>query len=85
MESFTYIIKCEIGIHARPAAMLVKKTQSLSSKISLAAEGKTADAKKLLALLKLGVSKETEVTVTLSGVKEKEEAHMLEQYFQNNL
>ena len=85
MESFTYTIKCEIGIHARPAAMLVKQTQSLTSKISLSVQGEKADAKKLLELLKLGVSKEMTVTVTLEGPDEAVEAQKLEQYFQKNL
>lgn len=85
MESFTYIIKCEIGIHARPAAMLVKQTQSFTSEISLSAQGRKANAKKLLAVLKLGVTKEMKVTVTLEGRDEVKEAQLLEQYFQKNL
>lgn len=85
MESFTYTIKCEIGIHARPAAMLVKQTQSFTSEISLSAQGKKANAKKLLAVLKLGVTKEMKVTVTLEGRDEIKEAQLLEQYFQKNL
>ena len=85
MESFTYTIKCEIGIHARPAAMLVKQTQSYTSEVILSAQGKRANAKKLLAVLKLGVSKEVKVTVTLEGPDEAKEAQRLEQYFQKNL
>lgn len=85
MESFTYTIKCEIGIHARPAAMLVKQTQSYTSEVILSAQGERANAKKLLAVLKLGVSKEVKVTVTLEGPDEAKEAQILEQYFQKNL
>lgn len=85
MESFTYTIKCEIGIHARPAAMLVKQTQSYTSEVILSAQEKRANAKKLLAVLKLGVSKEVKVTVTLEGPDEAKEAQILEQYFQKNL
>lgn len=85
MEAFSYTIKCEIGIHARPAAMLVKKTQTLSSDIILSVGNREVNAKKLLALLKLGVTKDTRVTVRLTGIQEVKEARILEQYFKENL
>ena len=43
MVSFNYVIKDEIGIHARPAGMLAKEAKAFESKITLAAKGKEAD------------------------------------------
>ena len=48
MVSFNYVIKDEIGIHARPAGMLAKEAKAFESKITLAAKGKEADVTRLI-------------------------------------
>ena len=35
MQTFTYVIKDELGIHARPAGLLVKEAKNFSSTITL--------------------------------------------------
>ena len=55
MKSFEYVIKDEIGIHARPAGLLVKEAKKYESKIILKKDGKTAEATKLMAVMGLGV------------------------------
>ena len=47
MVSFNYVIKDEIGIHARPAGMLAKEAKAFESKITLAAKGKEADVTRM--------------------------------------
>lgn len=44
MKTFTYQITDPIGIHARPAGMLVKAAGGFQSKITIAANGKSSDA-----------------------------------------
>ena len=51
MVSFNYVIKDEIGIHARPAGMLAKEAKAFESKITLAAKGKEADVTRLMAVM----------------------------------
>ena len=46
MKTFTYIITDEIGIHARPAGLLVKEAKKYTSKIVLSANGRSAEATK---------------------------------------
>ena len=41
MKEFNYTITDPAGIHARPAGLLVKKTQPYASEISLVKDGKT--------------------------------------------
>jgi len=48
MRTFEYAIIDELGIHARPAGMLVKEVKKFDSKITLSAKGKTMDAGKLM-------------------------------------
>ena len=35
MQTFTYVIKDELGIHARPAGLLVKEAKNFNSTITL--------------------------------------------------
>lgn len=39
MKSFTYVINDELGIHARPAGLLVKEAKKYDSKIILSKDG----------------------------------------------
>ena len=55
MKTFSYTIKDEVGIHARPAGLLVKKAKEFESKITLEKGGKTAEATKLMAVMSMGV------------------------------
>ena len=57
MKQFNYVITDEIGIHARPAAMLAKEAKAFSSKIKIEANGKAAEVTKLMAVMQLGVKK----------------------------
>ena len=46
MKSFSYTVKDELGIHARPAGMLVKEVKNFKSKVTLEKDGKVIDAKR---------------------------------------
>ena len=63
MKEFTYVIKEELGLHARPAGLLVKEAKKFQSATTLAAKGKTAAAGKLIAIMSMGVKQGDEVTV----------------------
>ena len=56
MKSFEYTVKDELGIHARPAGMLVKEAKKYESKITITKEGKTVDVTKLMMLMSLAVN-----------------------------
>ena len=47
MKSFSYTVKDELGIHARPAGMLVKEVKNFQSKVTLEKDGKSVDASRL--------------------------------------
>ena len=49
MKTFTYTIKDELGIHARPAGMLAKTAKALDSEVIIAKDDKSAAATKLMA------------------------------------
>ena len=57
MEKIVYTIRDENGIHARPAGKIVQAAKGFSAEITmvLPKSGKRADAKKLFAVMGLGV------------------------------
>lgn len=87
MEKFNYTIKDEIGIHARPAGLLVKTASRFRSDISIknCANDKSADAKKLFAVMGLGIKGQSTVEISAEGADEKEAAAALADFFEKNL
>lgn len=85
MRTFEYTITDEVGIHARPAGLLVKEAKSYDSVIKVTKDGKSAEAKKLMALMGLGVKKGDTVTVSVEGGDEDAVAAKMEEFFKNNL
>ena len=60
-------VTLEHGIHARPAAQIVSALKVLAGEVNLAVQGRTANARSTVALMKLGVSKGDEVQVRAVG------------------
>jgi len=85
MKTFTYIIKDEIGIHARPAGMLAKEAKNFKSEILIEKNGKSVNATRLMMLMGLGVKCGETVRVTINGEDEAAAARAMEDFFTNNL
>lgn len=86
MKQFNYTIQDKLGIHARPAGILVKQAKSYAdTKIELSANGKTVSLTQLMKLMALGVKQGTEVTVTCDGANEDAACEGLLKFFQENL
>lgn len=85
MKQFKYVIKDEVGIHARPAGTLVKEAKKYESKIVLLANGKTAEATKLIAVMALGVKQGETVEVEIAGIDEDYAYESIKAFFENNL
>lgn len=85
MKSFNYTITDPVGIHARPAGVLVKEAKKYASSVSIVKGEKKADAKKLMVLMGLGVKCGDEVTVEVDGADEDTAVTALEAFFKENL
>ena len=83
MKSFSYTVKDELGIHARPAGMLVKEVKNFKSKVTLEKDGKVIDATRLMA--GMGVKKDQTVTITVEGADEDAAYDALKSFFETNL
>ncbi len=86
MKQFTYTITDPVGIHARPAGLLAKAAKALDSTITIAkADGKSAAATKLMAVMGLGVKTGETITFTIEGGDEEANAAAMEQFCKDNM
>lgn len=86
MKQFTYTITDPVGIHARPAGLLAKAAKTPDSTVTIAkADGKSAQATKLMALMGLGIKQGDTVTVTVEGGDEEANCAAMAKFFADNL
>ena len=85
MKIFEYTIKDELGIHARPAGLLVKEAKKFESECTITKEGKTKKLTQLMMLMSLGVKQGDTVTVSVDGADEDAAVAALKEFFENNL
>ncbi len=85
MVDFTYVIKDNEGIHARPAGMMVKEMQKFECAIKIKKGEKAVDAKRLFAVMGLGVKCGEEVTVSFDGADEETAYATIKDFFEANL
>ena len=85
MKTFEYTIKDELGIHARPAGLLVQEAKKFESECTITKDGKTKKLTQLMMLMSLGVKQGDIVTVTAEGADEEAAAAALKEFFENNL
>ena len=85
MKQIEYIIQSPVGIHARPAGMLVNTAGKFSSEITVSTGGRQASARKLFALMKLGAKQNDTIRICANGPDEDEAIQavsgILSQYF----
>lgn len=86
MKQFTYTITEPVGIHARPAGLLVKAAKALDSTVTITkSDGSSAEAAKLFALMTLGVKQGDTITVSVEGSREDDDVEIMKKYFEENL
>ncbi len=84
MKSFEYVITDPVGIHARPAGILVKEIKQYQSTVTVAKGEKAVNALKLMALMGMGIKQGDTVKVTVEGADEDVAAAAIENFFKTN-
>ena len=86
MKQFTYAIKDELGIHARPAGLLAKLAKSYGDTvITVTKDGNTVKASQLMKLMGMGVKQGNEIVVAAEGPAEDEAIAAVRKFFEENL
>lgn len=70
MISRSVTIKNSVGLHARPATFFVQKANCYKCSIWVEKEDCRVNAKSLLGVLSLGISKGTDITLIADGADE---------------
>ena len=85
MKQFQYTIKDELGVHARPAGLLVKLAKQYTSAITIEKNGKTCDMRKLMGVMGMGIRQGETITVTAEGEVEAAAIEAVEKFLTENV
>ena len=85
MKEFTYVVNDPIGIHARPAGMLVKEAKKYQSTLTITKNGKEVNCLKLMGVMSLGIKHGETVLVKAEGADEDIAIAAFEEFFKANL
>jgi phosphocarrier protein len=85
MISLKVTINNSVGLHARPATFFVQKANCFKSSIWVEKDDCRVNAKSLLGVLSLGISKDTEITIIADGADEGAAVEGLKALVENEL
>ncbi len=77
------VIKNRAGIHARPASLLVQRAAAFASKIHLQKDSERVNAKSIMGIIALGVTYNSQITISAEGPDEEEAAAAIEKLFES--
>ncbi len=82
MEKFGFVVLDPVGLHARPATVLVNAAGKHASEIKLTYNEKTINLKSIMGLLSIGVPTQASVEISAEGADEKEAIEALRKVIQ---
>ena len=65
-------VQNQVGLHARPATFFIQRANSFKSSIWVEKDDRKVNAKSLLGVLSLGITKGTTINITADGIDEEE-------------
>ncbi|HLV31246.1 MAG TPA: HPr family phosphocarrier protein [Chitinispirillaceae bacterium] len=83
MVERSIIVSNTLGIHARPASLIVKTATKFKSEIILVKDGASADAKSIMNVMILAAAYNSEVVIKASGEDENEAADAIAALFEH--
>jgi phosphocarrier protein HPr len=84
MINQTIKVTNKLGVHARPAGMIVDITSRAASDVTIIYEGTRANAKSILNVMMLAITPGSEVGFEIRGEDEAQVFQQLEQLFHEN-
>lgn len=77
MFSKEVVVHNQVGLHARPATFFIQKANEFKSSIWVEKEERKVNAKSLLGVLSLGITKGTTINIVADGMDEEEAVNAL--------
>ena len=72
MFSKDVVVQNQVGLHARPATFFIQKANEFKSSVWVEKDERKVNAKSLLGVLSLGITKGTSINVIADGTDEKD-------------
>lgn len=85
MTEIKYVITDEIGLHARPAGLLVKAITGFDCDVTIKKGTMESNAKSIIGIMALGIKNGEEVTFIIDGSDEAEASEKLGIFLNENL
>ncbi len=82
MESVNVEIINQSGLHTRPGKDFIQLAKTFESKVTVIKDGIEYNGKSLLKIMKAGICKGDQVTITASGEDEKDAINALKSYIE---
>lgn len=84
MYSKEVVIKNQVGLHARPATYFIQKANEFKEEIKVIKDEREVNAKSLLGVLSLGITRGTSIVISATGENEKEAVEALVKLVESN-
>ncbi len=84
MFSREVVVQNQVGLHARPATFFIQRANEFKSSVWVEKDERKVNAKSLLGVLSLGITKGTKINVIADGSDEQEAVAVLVQLIDSN-
>lgn len=84
MFSKEVVVQNQVGLHARPATFFIQKANEFKSSVWVEKDERKVNAKSLLGVLSLGITKGTSINIIADGSDEKDAVEVLVRLIASN-
>ena len=84
MFSKEVVVQNQVGLHARPATFFIQKANEFKSSVWVEKDERKVNAKSLLGVLSLGITKGTTINIIADGSDEKDAVEVLVRLIASN-
>lgn len=85
MLTKSFVITCPVGLHARPASILVSIAEKFKSDITIKYQEKVVPAKSLIGVMTLGAETGESLDISIAGDDQDSAMQRLEHFFEKEL
>jgi len=84
MYSKEVVVRNQVGLHARPATFFIQRANEFKATIWIEKDARKVNAKSLLGVLSLGITKGTSVNILADGADEEDAVNRLVDLVESN-
>ena len=84
MVERTVVINNRAGLHARPAALIVKTASKFESKITFSHNNNIVNGKSMMGIMLLGATHKSKISIIIEGKDEEKAIDEILKIFENN-